>query len=375
MLITCPCKALRSAFLAAATFANKRHKVHDVLAFVRLKACQDGVVLQATNMDVGASVRVDGAEVRQQGEALVHAETFANLIKALDDGTISIEAGKDRVIVSADHGRWKLATRNAEEFPDAPLVRSQTNCVVPKSELQRVIERTVIATDETASRYAFGGVLFEIEAGKLIAVATDGRRLAKMEIASVAGDGALAAKPIIPAKALEPIASALSIASDEIRISSFENHVAFDSDRASFWALAMDGRFPQWRAVLPRRPDAARFTIPVGQVKSLLKQAALVLTNDYRGVDFRFSGSTLTLASASEVFGEARVELPVHYQGPPLAILMDHRFVLDFLEVLPEKTDATMEVEDEERAVLFSADEGAYEYVVMPMSRDKAPTI
>jgi hypothetical protein len=54
---------------------------------------------------------------------------------------------------------------------------------------------------------------------------------------------------------------------------------------------------------------------------------------------------------------------------------MDYHFVLDFLEVLPEKTDAIMEVEDEERAVLFSANEGAYEYVVMPMSRDKAPAI
>jgi hypothetical protein len=54
---------------------------------------------------------------------------------------------------------------------------------------------------------------------------------------------------------------------------------------------------------------------------------------------------------------------------------MDYRFVLDFLEVLPEKSEATMEVEDGEKAVLFSANEGAYEYVVMPMSRDKAPTI
>jgi DNA polymerase-3 subunit beta len=375
MLITCPCKALRNAFLAVAPFANTRHKVHEVLAFVRITASKDGVILEATSMDIRASVRVDESDVHQQGAAIVHAERFANLLKTLDSEALSIKASDRHVIAATNHSQWKLTTISDSEFPDAPANEGQAHFLVQRDALQSAIKRTIIATDETAGRFAFSSVLFEVERDKLITVATDGRRLAKMEVAASRCNGELSEKIIIPAESLQTIAKALPIASNEIRVSVLEHYVAFESDRASFWAVPTDVRFPQWRTVMPRRPHAARLVIPVGQVKSLLKQASLVLTSDYHGVDFRFNGSTLTLASASEVFGEARVELPVHYQGPPLAILMDYRFVLDFLEALPEKSEAIMEVEDEERAVLFSADQGAYEYVVMPMSRDKAPAI
>ena len=65
---------------------------------------------------------------------------------------------------------------------------------LPARFFREIVRRTVFATDTESSRYALGGVLVELSASGITAVATDGRRLARQEGPAKSVEGHQSAK-------------------------------------------------------------------------------------------------------------------------------------------------------------------------------------
>jgi DNA polymerase-3 subunit beta len=233
--------------------------------------------------------------------------------------------------------------------------------------------RTEFATDMESSRYALGGVLFELEANKITAVGTDGRRLAKMEgpAESVAGHKTGDTMTIIRTPSLRAIGRSIADTDNEVHLAARASDVLLRTPRCTFYSRLVEGRFPRWRDVFPQRRDAPRIDIPVGQLLPALRQAAVVLSAESRGIDFTFGDGTLTLSGSTAEAGQSRVEMPMAYTGPQIVVSLDHRFVLDFLKVMEPQANISLEIENGETAVVFHANDGAYGYVVMPLSRDR----
>lgn len=97
----------------------------------------------------------------------------------------------------------------------------------------------------------------------------------------------------------------------------------------------------------------------------------MVTNNDSRGVDFRFDPGQLTLSSSVADVGQSQVEMPIVYDGPAVTLTLDYRYVCDFLKVLNPESSIELEIENSDTAAVFSADDGRYGYVVMPLSRDR----
>ena len=157
----------------------------------------------------------------------------------------------------------------------------------------------------------------------------------------------------------------------EVHLAARGNDVLVRTPRATFYSRLVEGRFPRWRDVFPNRRDMQRIPLTVGPFHACLRQAAVVTNNDSRGIDFSFQPGTLTLLSSTADIGQAQVELPIAYDGPPIVVTLDHRFVSDFLKVLSPETNITLKIENSETAAVFLADDDRYGYVVMPLSRDR----
>jgi DNA polymerase-3 subunit beta len=375
MKIVCKRHDLLTAFQTAVLFVPGRNTPKDVLAYVRIEAQADGVTLQATDLDTGAIVRVEGVDVDQPGVALLPASHLGSLLRESTDERLRIQVTSQGAVVRGEHSELRLNTRDESEFPALGPFHEDKYHLIDGRVLRTVIQRTEFATDAESTRYALGGVLFELEPDTLIAVATDGRRLAKVEASATAVGGHAAGElsTIVRAASLRAIARALADGDEEVRMTVRSSDVVFQSPRATFFSRLVEGRFPRWRDVIPKRPDAARVELPVGPLSAAIRQAAVVLSGEYRGIDFQLGAGSLVLVAASSELGDARIELPVSYAGPPMAVMLDYRFVLEFLKVLPDESQVQMEVENAENAVLLTAEEGAYLYVVMPLSRDRAP--
>ena len=371
MKITCDREQLLAAFNVAATVAPQRSP-KPVLQNVKLEAGPEGTVLMATDMEVGVRLDVTGVDVETAGKLLLPVARFGLILRESSDEKLVISADANQTLIRGERSEFKLPNTNPDEFPNVATFQEEKCHEVPARLFKELIRRTIFATDTESSRYALGGVLLEFEEKKITAVGTDGRRLAKMEgpAMSLGGHKSGDVMTIVPTRSMQLIERALSDADAEIRVAGRGNDILVKSQRATIFSRLVEGRFPRWRDVFPQRHSAVKIEMSVGQVYAAVRQAAIVASEDSRGVDFTFGDGLLVLSGQTAEVGQSRVELPISYSGTPITIAMDHRFVSDFLRVLDPEKMFSVEIENAEAAALFTTEDG-YGYVVMPLSRDR----
>lgn len=371
MKITCNREQLLSAFQTAATVAPARSP-KPILRNVKLEVTNEGSTLMATDMEVGIRIEVEGIEVLTPGSVLLPVSQFGSILRESTDQTLRILADTQGTTVSGDRSEFKLAAESPDEFPNVAAFEAEVYHEVPARLFKELVRRTLFATDAESSRYALGGVLLEMTDDKIIAVATDGRRLAKMEgpAHSVGDHGSADTMTIVPSRAMQLMERALSDSDAEIKVATRANDILVKSQRATVYSRLVDGRFPKWREVFPDREVSTKFEVAVGPFYSAVRQAAIVSSEESRGVDFTFGEGSLVMAGLTAEVGQSRVELPIPYTGEPITVTLDHRFVSDFLKVLDGEKTVTIDIQGSDAAALFLTDDG-YGYVVMPLARDK----
>lgn len=372
MKIICDRGKFSAAFATAALFAPSRSP-KPILQNIRMDVKQDSVSLTATDMEVGVRVNVEGVEVNKDGAAVLPVVNFGAILRESSDEKLLIETSGKGTVVKGARSEFKLPAEDPDEFPAVASFDEKKYHILPASLFRQVVQRTEFATDMESSRYALGGVLMELDGEKLTAVGTDGRRLAKVEAAAQAVGGHKSADnaTIVRTQSLRAIGRAIQDNDGELFLACRSSDVLLKTERATYYSRLVEGRFPRWRDVFPMRPDAAKIDVLVGPFHSCLRQAAVVCTQDSRGIDFTFGDGTLTLLASTADQGQSHVEMPIAYTGPTISVTLDHRFVSEFLKVLNPEATVTIDIENAEAAAVFYADDKAYAYVVMPLSRDR----
>lgn len=371
MKIQCNRAKLLEAFDIAAAVAPKRSP-KPILQNIKIEVEDGRAVLSATDLEVGVRVQAAEVQVQAPGTALLSVLRFGGILRELTDDMLSIEADPQGTIVRGERSEFKLPGENPAEFPAVAAFAEKKYHEIPARLLKEMIRRTTFATDPQSSRYALGGVLWELTGEKLIAVATDGRRLAKMEGPAVCvGGHETGEQPtIVPTRALQLVERSLSEADAEVQMAATPNSVIVQSPRLTLTTRLVEGRFPRWRDVFPRRDQPVQIDLPVGPFHAAVRQAAIVTSEESRGVDFTFGEGAAVLTGQATDTGHSHIELPISYSGAKVAIMLDPRYLTDFLRVLdPEKT-FQLEVKDSESAAVCHTDDG-YSYVIMPMARDR----
>ena len=204
------------------------------------------------------------------------------------------------------------------------------------------------------------------------AVAPDGRRLAKQEgpATSVGEQPASDRATIIPSRAMQLLDRALSDSEETLQLAARENDVIVRSGPLCMYSRLVEGRFPKWRDVFPRRENALQVQLTVGPFGAATRQAAIVTSEERRGVDFTFGDGKVVLTAHGAEYGESHVELPIAYDGAPVGITLDPRYLNDFLRVLGAEQTVTLELRDAESAAVCTTEDG-YAYVIMPLARDQ----
>jgi DNA polymerase-3 subunit beta len=371
MKLTTSREVLLAAFQTAAAVAPSRSP-KTILQNVKFEVGEGLGVLTATDLEIGVRVQVADLDAQAPGSAVLHVGRFGSILRESSDPQLRIESDGQATVVRGERSEFRLPSENPAEFPAVAEFQESRYHELPARALRELVRRTIFATDNESSRYALGGVLLEMEPERIIGVATDGRRLAKMEVAaqSVGGHGTGESTTIVPAKALQLIERSLGDPEALVRLAARGNDVLLQCGGLTVYSRLVEGRFPRWRDVFPQRTGAARIELVVGPLLSAVRQAAIVTDNDSRGVDFAFQAGSLVLQARAAGTGQSRVELPVAYDGPPLGVTLDPRFVADFLKVLDLERTFTLEVGQSDAAAVASTDDG-YGYVIMPLARDR----
>ncbi len=360
---------LRVFQIAAAVAPARSPKT--ILQNVKLDVSKKEGILTATDTEVGVRLTVPDIEVISPGSAVVPVSRLSLILRESSDETLEIDATSDKTLITGANSRFELQAQNPDEFPEVANFDDKDYYEINANILKELIKRTLFATDSESSRYALGGVLLEMDDKTITAVGTDGRRLAKMQgVLKKVGNPKSGSTTIVPSRSMQLMERILPDGDVPVQLSARDNDLLMREPGGIFYTRLVEGRFPKWRDVLPKREQTHRIDIPVGPMYSALRQAAIVSSEESRGIDFTFKDGSLVLSNSTAEVGQSRIEMPVPFDSDELTITLDHRFVADFLKVLqPDKT-FTLDVENGEAAAYCETDDN-YGYVIMPLSKDR----
>ncbi|HUT88988.1 MAG TPA: DNA polymerase III subunit beta [Thermoguttaceae bacterium] len=368
MKLTCDREKLAHAFQTAASVVPAR-STKPILENAKLEVTSEKATLMATDLEIGIRIDVPGFEVQAPGDVVLPIRRFGSILRESSDTKLHLECDGNRTLVRGDQSEWQLPTQNPDEFPTVSPFDAERYHQMPARFFRELVHRTIFATDTESSRYALGGVLIELTPKGILGAATDGRRLATQEgpAEAVAGHETVD-NTVIPTRAMQLLERALADNDDQIQLAVTENQVLVRSQRTTIYTRLVEGRYPKWRDVFPKHPDMVKIELTVGPFHSAVRQAAIVTTEERRGVDFTFGEGKVVLAGHGAEMGESHVELPVAYEGSEIRVKLDPRFMSDFLKVLDDEQTFTLKLRDAESAVVCQTDDG-YAYVIMPLSR------
>ncbi len=343
-----------------------------ILQNVKLDVGSGSATLMATDLEVGIRYEVTGIEVEAPGAAILPVGRFGSILRESSDATFRIESDHDGTTIRGERSQFKLPSENPQDFPAIAEFGEASFYELSARLFRELIRRTIFATDNESSRYALGGVKLEWKDNVLTAIGTDGRRLAKMEgpAQAVGQPAPFGDVTVVPTRAMQLLERALAEDGSEVQIAVRQNDVLVKNPRAMIYSRLLEGRYPRWRDVFPQRPSSVKIDLSVGPVYSAVRQAAIVTSEESRGVDFTFGEGSLVLSGQTAEVGQSRVELPIAYDGQPIVITLDPRFVSDFLKVLDTEKTFQIDLQDSDSAAVCTTDDG-YGYVIMPLARDR----
>ncbi len=332
----------------------------------------DGSTLMATDLEIGIRGRVLGVKVEQPGAVVLPTARMSSILRTSNDEELAIESNQDRLVVRGLHSEFTLPLEDVDLFPDAPEFAATSYHVVMAADLKKLIRRTMFATDAESTRYALGGVLIEMAGDTIAMVGTDGRRLARMT-APLDGENnpqAPTGSTVVPVKALKLIERNLADHDPPVHVViQAGSAILMRTDNAVIYSRLVEGRFPRYQDVFPASVDV-KIPLEVGPLRVAVEQASIVTSDESRGVDFRFVSGMLSLTTQAADVGNSHIELPIAYEGKPVDITFDPRYLVDALKTLDDASTVTAELIDSKNAAVFRTDDH-YTYVVMPLTRER----
>jgi DNA polymerase-3 subunit beta len=343
----------------------ERKNTIPILANVLMEAEGSEVRLLATDLEVSLRSKCE-ASVAHQGSLTLPAKKLFEIVKALPDTEIRIEQEGASVKLAADRFDSKMATLPREDFPTLPESQG-TGIPIPRSALREMIAKTQFAITGEDTRYYLNGALIVLKGKQMTMVATDGHRLALVNVDRDATSPA-DRRAIIPKKTLGELSRLLTEGDGDVYYELGENHQFFQVGERLLISRINEGQFPAYERVIPKGNDK-KIEFERDRLTSAVKRVALLSNERSRAVKFEMAPGKVEISSNSPEFGEAREQLTVDYNGPALQICFNERYVTEFLNVV--ETDAVeLELKDEvSQAVMrpVSANGYDYTYVIMPM--------
>lgn len=372
MQITCDREKFQSAFQVAATVANARSP-KEILQNVKL-VVDDSAWLMATDMEMGIRINVDGVTIDQPGAALLPVARFGLILRENNDQQIHITTQGTETLVETERSSFRLPSANPKEYPNVETDTEQSYHELSARLLRDLIRRTSFCTDQESTRYALAGVLFELTQTEAYSIGTDGRRMARMSGIgkSVGGHYTEPNQTILPVRSLNLITKAISDCKDDdtVRFAARKTGVFVSTQSASVYSRLVEGRYPNWRNVIPKRDTPILVDLDVGPFFSAIRQAAIVADSETHGLDFDFADGELVISAKTADKGASRVRVPIAYTGDSVAMKLDHRYVTDFLRLLDPESTCTASFVSSTETMLLTTEDG-YQYVVMPMALER----
>jgi DNA polymerase-3 subunit beta len=369
MKATCHREGLLSACQLVSAALPAR-EVKPILRNIKAVAEADKCTLIATDMELAIRREVRGLEVHEPGEAILPAAQLVAILREAQDEKLVIEVDANNGVIRGEHFEENMPSEDPANFPVMPAFDDAGYHEVSAGALRQMIRRTIFAVAAETGRYAYTGILWELDDQQARLVATDGKRLALATAPATAhgSSGNKGQTSVVPTKAMALLERNLESDSAMVRVALRPNEALFstEANQATIYTRLVEGRFPNYRELFTKK-STIKIPLPVAPLYAAVRQAAIMADEESQKVAFQFAKKKLTLKAESSIKGRARVELPLEYDGKTVDINFNPKYLVEMLRVLDPESSIQVEMIDGNSPAFLRAGED-YTYVIMPLS-------
>jgi DNA polymerase-3 subunit beta len=332
-----------------------------ILSNILIETKKDSLKLNATDLDIGICCEIP-VEIIEEGGITIPAKRFNDIIREMPEGAINIISKKNNQIdIEGYNCRFKLNGLPKEEFPKFPDFSNKEVIQIEQKTLKEMIRLTSFAVSHEESRYVLNGILIEIENENIRIVATDGRRLAKIE-KKLANPIKKENQVIIPIKAVTEINRNLK---DEGKVSIVlnNNQVLFDIEGVLIATRIIEGEFPNYNQVIPKTVSK-KVNVSTKELLATIRRANLLSTPDFQAIKFEIFSDKMVVTKNTPDIGESREEVKIDYGGQEMVVGFNPQFLIDVLKQIDDDTVNIEFLGVDKPAVIRNQD---YLYLALPM--------
>ena len=294
--------------------------------------------ITASDLETTMIVTIQPDLVEGAGEVTIPARLLIDILKNFPDIPVSFNIDENTLAIeiTTGEGRYKMAGRKSDEFPQVPVLQEPMTWEIPADVLACGFEKTVFATGNDEIRPVMTGVFMEMTNNGLNFVATDAHKLVRYRRLDIKTD--TLASFIVPKKPINQLKSALAGKADETVVVEFnKTNASFTMSGFKLVCRLIDGKYPNYEAVIPKA-NPNKLTIDRQLLLSAIRRVAIFSSKATHQIRFKIAGQELTLTAEDlDYYNEAKERLACNYSGDDMEIGFNSRFFQEMLGNLSQQ--------------------------------------
>lgn len=343
---------------------ERRHTL-PILANILIRKNGKNVSFLSTDTEVQITTDAAIGTGDDVAATTVAARKLLDILRALPEGDVSLTLANKRMTVQSGKSRFNLQTLAAEEFPTVALAdQFNTSVNLPQKTLKHLFNMVHFSMAQQDIRYYLNGLLLVVDGKSVIAVATDGHRLAYCQVATE--QEFARQEVIIPRKTIVELQRLLEDNDEIVQINIANNQVKLNFTDIELISKLVEGKFPDFNRVVPKG-YVNNFSIGRESLLKSLQRAAIMTSDKFKGIRCVISPGSMKISSTNADQEEAVEEIEIDYNGDSVDIGFNVTYLLDVLNNLKCDQINVALGDSTSSALITVPGQDDFKYVVMPM--------
>ncbi len=345
----------------------EKRQTMPILGNILFHINQNTLTATATDLEIETRASTELETSDGDFEITLPAIKLINIIRSLPDGlTVVMTFEENRCQLSAGRSNFKLSTLPAEDFPTIDLTQTELSFSMQQHQLKQLIHHTAFAMASQDVRFYLNGMLFDISHQTLRVVATDGHRLSTCSTL-LETEGLTATQAILPRKGVLELQKLIGDDDSLISFALAKNYLMVQFEETVFTCKLVDGRFPDYKRVLPQHNDQIVQT-DRELLRSILLRAAILSNDKFKGIRLTLAPNLLAVHAQNSDQDESHEDMAIDYQGTPMEIGFNVNYLLDVLNSMNEESVSLYMKDANSSCMVDTQNETCHcQHVIMPM--------
>jgi len=345
---------------------EKKH-TSKILENLLIQVSNTELQLVGTDLEIEMCSKLE-IQAETAGKTTTPAKKLFDICKALPANCfILLETDdKQRLHIKGLRSHFELSTLPADEYPLLDDIPIKQEINIPEKKLKSLLDNVSFSMANQDVRYYLNGLLLEFIDSTILAVSTDGHRLAVSEYVSDE-PSSKNLKIIVPRKGILELSRLLDPSTElPVTLQISDNHIRIQKDGIRFTSKLIDGKYPDYQAAIPSN---SKFLLELERDKfrDTLARVAILSNEKFRGIRIGLKNNLMTLHSNNPENESAEEEIDIKYSGDEFEIGFNVSYLLEAVNHLDSETIALELSTPDSSALLHSIEDTNTRYVVMPI--------